>query len=155
MSSVFSRKMTMSTFSGCFTGEGTPVKYCTGPQANVEIEHLPQRDIERADAAADRRGQRAFDADEKFLERLDRVVRQPVVEFVLRRLAGEDLDPRDLLRAAVRLLHRRIEHTRSLAAQMSGPVPSPRMNGMIGRSGTLSLPAAMVIFSPAGTVQVV
>ena len=30
MSSVFSRKMTMSTFSGCLTGEGTPWKYCTG-----------------------------------------------------------------------------------------------------------------------------
>ena len=24
------RKITMFTFSGCFTGEGTPVKYCTG-----------------------------------------------------------------------------------------------------------------------------
>ena len=32
------------------------------PQANVEVEHLPQRDVQRADAAADRRGQRAFDA---------------------------------------------------------------------------------------------
>src|SRR5882724_5092699 len=30
MSSVFSRKITMFTFSGCFTGEGTPLKYCTG-----------------------------------------------------------------------------------------------------------------------------
>ena len=30
MSSVFSRKITMSTNSGRFTGLGTPVKYCTG-----------------------------------------------------------------------------------------------------------------------------
>src|SRR5215813_5940911 len=30
MSSVFSRKITMFTFSGCLTGEGTPSKYCTG-----------------------------------------------------------------------------------------------------------------------------
>src|SRR5258708_6251233 len=30
MSSVFSRKITISTFSGCFTGDGTPLKYCTG-----------------------------------------------------------------------------------------------------------------------------
>src|ERR1700737_3664686 len=30
MSSVFSRKMTMFTFSGCLTGDGTPLKYCTG-----------------------------------------------------------------------------------------------------------------------------
>ena len=84
MSSVFSRKMTMFTFSGCFTGEGTPCEPLHRAQADVEIEHLAQRDVERADAAADRRGQRAFDADEIFLERLDRVVRQPVVEFLER-----------------------------------------------------------------------
>src|SRR5690606_7750429 len=38
---------------------------------------------------------------------------------------------------------------------MSGPVPSPSMNGMIGWSGTPSLPLAMVIFPPpAGGVSV-
>ncbi len=31
---------------------------------------------------------------------------------------------------------------------MSAPVPSPSMNGMIGWSGTCSLPFAIVIFSP-------
>src|SRR2546421_327540 len=31
MSSVFSRKITMSTFSGCFTGEGTPARQISGP----------------------------------------------------------------------------------------------------------------------------
>ena len=30
MSSEFSRKITMSVFSGSFTGEGTPLKYRTG-----------------------------------------------------------------------------------------------------------------------------
>src|SRR5262245_60749011 len=45
--------------------------------------------------------------------------------------------------------------TRTLARQMSGPVPSPSMKGMIGWSGTLSLPFAMVIFLPcAGGVTV-
>src|SRR5438552_2719207 len=34
---------------------------------------------------------------------------------------------------------------------MSGPVPSPSMNGTIGRSGTRSLPCAVLIFSPGGT----
>ncbi len=38
---------------------------------------------------------------------------------------------------------------------MSGPVPSPRINGMIGMSGTFNPPAETVIFSPAGTVVVV
>jgi hypothetical protein len=38
--------------------------------------------------------------------------------------------------------------TRTLARQMSAPVPSPSMKGMIGWSGTASLPFLMVIFSP-------
>ena len=80
MSSVFSRKMTMSTFSGCFTGRGHAREIVHGAQADVEVEHLAQGDVERADAAADGRGERALDADEVFLERLDGVVGQPVVE---------------------------------------------------------------------------
>ena len=38
---------------------------------------------------------------------------------------------------------------------MSGPVPSPSMNGMIGLSGTVSLPFAIEILAPpAGGVSV-
>src|SRR5215467_9122593 len=40
--------------------------------------------------------------------------------------------------------------TRTLARQMSGPVPSPSMKGMIGFSGTRSLPSCMPIFAPCG-----
>src|SRR5882757_1711748 len=40
--------------------------------------------------------------------------------------------------------------TRTEARQMSGPVPSPSMNGMMGWSGTLSLPAEMVTDLPWG-----
>ena len=45
-------------------GRGHAGEPLHGAQADIEIEHLAQRDIERADAAADGRGQRAFDADE-------------------------------------------------------------------------------------------
>src|SRR5215470_15386755 len=38
--------------------------------------------------------------------------------------------------------------TRTLAFQMSGPVPSPSMNGMIGWSGTWSLPFWTEILAP-------
>ena len=38
--------------------------------------------------------------------------------------------------------------TRTLARQMSGPVPSPSMNGMIGSSGTTSRPFLRVIAVP-------
>ena len=39
-------------------------------------------------------------------------------------------------------------NTRTLARQMSRPVPSPSMNGSTGRSGTFSTPLEMVIFCP-------
>src|SRR5690242_4018260 len=42
--------------------------------------------------------------------------------------------------------------TATEARQMSGPVPSPSMNGTMGLSGTLSLPAFRVILSPAMVV---
>jgi hypothetical protein len=38
--------------------------------------------------------------------------------------------------------------TRTLARQMSGPVPSPSMNGMIGLSGTTSWPFFREIAAP-------
>ena len=38
--------------------------------------------------------------------------------------------------------------TRTLAAQISGPVPSPRIKGITGSSGTCSVPWLIVIFSP-------
>src|SRR5206468_2326648 len=43
-------------------------------------------------------------------------------------------------------------NTRSLAAQISGPVPSPRMNGMTGWFGTWRVPLSIEIFSPDGGV---
>ena len=46
--------------------------------------------------------------------------------------------------------------TRTLARQISGPVPSPSMKGMMGLSGTVSLPSRMVILAPwAGGVILV
>jgi hypothetical protein len=73
------------------------------PQADVEVEHLPEGDVQGADAAADRGGQRALDADQELLEGFDGVVGQPVVEALEALLAGEDLHPGDLAGAAVGL----------------------------------------------------
>ena len=110
-------------------------------QADVEVEHLADGDVERPDAAADRRGQRALDADEVGLERFQRLVGQPGVEQLLGLAARVHLGPGDLLLAA-ELLATAASSTRTLARQMSGPVPSPSMNGMIGRSGTSRCPSA-------------
>ena len=79
-------------------------------QAHVEIEHLAQRHVERANAAADRRRQRSLDADQEFLERLDRVVRQPVIELGLGGFARKNLKPGNALPSAVSFFHRGIEH---------------------------------------------
>ena len=78
-------------------------------QADVEIEHLPQGDVEGTDAAADRRGQRPLDADQKFPERGHRVIRQPVVEFLEGLLPGMDLEPGDFPFPAIGRLNRRVK----------------------------------------------
>ena len=78
-------------------------------EADVEVEQLPQRDVERADAAADGRRQRPLDADQVLAERLDRLVGQPGGELVVRLLAGVDLHPLDLPLAAVGLLDGGVE----------------------------------------------
>ena len=79
-------------------------------QADVEVEHLAQRDVQRADAAADRRGQRALDRHQVLAAGRDGFVRQPGVEQVVGLLAGVDLHPVDLALAAVGLLHGGVEH---------------------------------------------
>ena len=85
-------------------------KILDGPQADVEVEQLAQRDVERTNPSANGRRERSFDADEEFLESLDGVVRQPIVESLLRRLARIDLEPHDLAPCAVRLLHSGFEY---------------------------------------------
>src|SRR5690606_23304930 len=81
-----------------------------GPETDVQVELLPKRDVERPDAAADRRRQWSLDADEIVAERFERFVGQPVAGLLERLLAGEDLVPDDAARAAVGLLDRRVEH---------------------------------------------
>ena len=133
MSSVFSRKITMSTFSGCFTGDGTPCEPAHRPQAHVQVEDLAQRDVEAADAAADRRGERALDADEVLAERRRRSPR--AASRRSRRTPSARRAPLSR-RSSCRASPRRRRSTSCDAGQMSTPVPSPSMNGMIGSSGT-------------------
>ena len=109
-------------------------------QADVEVEHLAQRHVERADAAADRRGERAFDANEIVLERGDGVVRQPVVELVLGGFAGKNFKPGNLAFAAVSLLHRGIEHTDAGRPDVrAGAVAADEGQGGVGRDVELAV----------------
>ena len=92
-------------------GRGDAFEVLHRPQAYEKIEKLTERHIERTNAAAYRRCQRPFDANQKFAERFHCVIRQPFVEFVFCRLTREYLKPRDLFVAAVRFFDRCIKHT--------------------------------------------
>ena len=81
---------------GLLHGRGDAGEVLHRAQADVEVENLPQGDVERADAAADGRGERALDADEVGAEGVERFVGQPVAGLVERLLAGEDFLPLDL-----------------------------------------------------------
>src|SRR2546430_519655 len=76
-----------------------------GSQAHVEIQHLSQRHVERADAAADRSGQRSLDGDEIRPARLDGLVRQPGAEELVGLLSRVYLHPVNAPPAAVGLGH--------------------------------------------------
>jgi hypothetical protein len=71
--------------------------------AGVEVERLAHDDVERADAAADRRGERPLDRDDVLAQRMDRFVREPGATDAVGLLAGVDLHPRDAPAAAVGL----------------------------------------------------
>ncbi len=81
-------------------------------QAHIQIEHLAQRDVERAHAARGWRGQRALDRDDVVLHRLHGFVGQPLVGAIDlgRFFTSEHFHPGDLLLAAVSLGHRSIYH---------------------------------------------
>ena len=80
-------------------------------QANVQVQLLPQRDVQRADTASDGRGQRPFDADPIVSESLHRLLRQPTARYLVGFLAGQHLFPLDLPAAAVGFPYRRVHDT--------------------------------------------
>ena len=102
--------------------------------AGVEIENLAQGDVERANAAADGRGQRAFDGDAEFADGVDGVVGQPGIELGLGFFSGEDFVPGDAALALVGLLHGRIEHAqRGLPDVAAGAVAFDERNDGVVR----------------------
>src|SRR4029078_5993277 len=94
---------------GPLHGTGHTLEVAHRSQTHVEVEHLAKRDVERADTAANGRGEWSFDADQKLAKRVDGFVREPAIELLEGFLARVDLHPGDLPLAAVDLLHRGIE----------------------------------------------
>jgi hypothetical protein len=82
--------------------------------------------------------ERALDADEDtHWKALTVSSGSQLLNFLNDLLAGEDFHPRDLALCRRRPFPPRRPSRARQAAQMSGPVPSPRMNGMTGLFGTL------------------
>ena len=102
--------------------------------AGVEVEDLAQGDVERADAAADRRGQRSFDGDAEIAGRVDGVIGEPGFELAEGLFAGVDFEPLYGALAAVRLLDCGVEDPlRGAPDVASGAVAfDKRDDGMVG-----------------------
>ena len=80
--------------------------------ADIEIKFLPERHVERTNAAANRRGHGALDAHQELLHGDEGFLRQPFVLAVELEglLARVNLHPRNAALAAVCLLHRSVNH---------------------------------------------
>src|SRR5207244_8344312 len=110
-------------------------------KAHVKIEELPQRDVQRSDAAANRCRQRSFDSDEVLSKRIDCLVWQPVVELLETFFPGVHFFPGDLPPAAVRFLDGGIEDARARAPDVAtGAVAFDERNDRIVGDLGLAVP---------------
>jgi len=96
--------------AGLLHGGRDPLEVAYGPDAGVQVEHLAQRDVERADPAADGRRKRPLDRDPVRPDRVQRGLRQPAVGGVECLLPCEHLEPFDPAAAAGCPLDRGVEH---------------------------------------------
>ena len=151
--SEFSRKITMSTSPGFFTGLGT-LRTSVPGAGRRQIELLAQGHVQGADAATDRGGQRALDGNHVVAYGVQGFLGQPGVLVIDLGglLAGVDFHPGDL-RSPLYAFSTAASTTLIATGLISTPMPSPSMNGMIGFFGTLKdMSAFTVILSPvAGT----
>src|SRR2546430_5955418 len=86
------------------------LKIAHGAFAGIKVQKLAQRDVQGAYAAADGRRQRPFDGNTKITDRVDGVIRQPLVEGLKSFLASENFEPGHAASAAISVVHSRIEH---------------------------------------------
>ena len=80
-----------------------------GAHAGVQVELLPKGHVQAPDATADGRGERPLDGHEVLADGVEGFLGEPVARLVEGLLAREHFLPDDPPRAAVGLLHRRVE----------------------------------------------
>ena len=85
-------------------------------QTDIQVEPLPQGDVEAANAGPDRRGQRTLDADQVFAEGNLGGIRQPAPGALVGLLSRQDLQPIDAPPAAIGGGDRAVQY-----AHRSGP----------------------------------
>ncbi len=106
-----------------------------GPEADIEVEDLPEGDVQRANAAAHGRGERTLDSHQVRAEGVERFVGEPAAGLVERLFAGEDFLPLDFALAAVGFLHGGVEDQDAGAPDLgAGAVAFDEGNdGAVGR----------------------
>src|SRR5690606_23991274 len=92
-------------FLGLFNWRRHALEVLDGAQADIQVQLLAQRNVQRTDAAANRGGQWALDGDHVVLDSFQGFVGQPDIRTIyFRRLfASEDFHPVDFALAVVSL----------------------------------------------------
>src|SRR4051812_21745100 len=81
-----------------------------GPHAGIKIEDLPERDVQRPNAAANRRSERSLDADTELTNSSNGIIRKPIVELCLGLFTCKDLVPCDLPLPVISTVYCCVEH---------------------------------------------
>ena len=87
--------------------------------ADIQVERLAQGHIKRTDAAADGRGQRAFNAHHELGEGLHRLIRKPGLKLPESFFPGVHFHPVDLAVSAVGFLDSRIKNAHRSAPDIA------------------------------------
>ena len=98
-------------------------KIAHGPHTGVEIENLPQRNVQRTYAAAHWSSERPLDGHAEVARCFHGLLREPLLKFVVGFFAGEHLEPHHTALAAVSMVDGGVEDAlRSLPDVASGAV---------------------------------
>src|SRR3974390_527373 len=125
---------------GMFYRRGYALVVLHRTDAGLKIEDLPQGDVERTNAAADRRGQGALDSNPQLAKSIDCFVGKPGLESIHGFLAGEYLVPGNAALAPVGSFNRGIEHpNRRLPNDAPGAITFDEWNDGLVRENKLAI----------------